>query len=95
MCRKYNDISQLLQYRLKINGTNAEKTVRADRADPECLGMAAVRQGEWDAATEAFSDALTIARQTGVRVQVAEALHGLAHAAALLPRRPGHCPPKR
>lgn len=45
-------------------------------------GWLHARQGNWDAAAEAFSDALARARQTGDRVQIAAALHGLARAAA-------------
>ncbi|HEX2997668.1 MAG TPA: tetratricopeptide repeat protein, partial [Anaerolineales bacterium] len=41
-----------------------------------------IEQGKWDAATEAFSDALSIAQQTGERIQIAGALHGLARVAA-------------
>jgi len=39
-------------------------------------------QQAWEAAAEAFSEALEISRQTGVRVQIAQALYGLARVAA-------------
>jgi tetratricopeptide (TPR) repeat protein len=39
-------------------------------------------QQAWEAAAEAFSEALEISRQTGVRVQTAQALYGLARVAA-------------
>jgi tetratricopeptide (TPR) repeat protein/transcriptional regulator with XRE-family HTH domain len=40
------------------------------------------KQGEGDSAAAAFSKALEISRQTGVRLQIAQALDGLAHVAA-------------
>jgi tetratricopeptide (TPR) repeat protein len=42
-----------------------------------------LEQRELDAATKAFSEAFEISRQTGVRVEVAQALRGLAQVAAV------------
>ncbi|CAG0927029.1 Regulatory protein AfsR [Thermoflexales bacterium] len=40
------------------------------------------KQNEWDAAEKAFSEALVVSRQTGTRLQIAQALYGLANVSA-------------